>query len=192
MAPVKPARRLARKSATAGPSKSQRKSNAKLPPKMSKQIKTKPGAHAQKPTKKKQPQYTDKQLSLPVLNSIIPANAKTTHRAGGTGKKKNKVYVDDTDSMMTILAIVNADKEGQIESKVAKERQMEEIREARRKEAEKKEARRKDKLEEVKEEIKEDGKRRKQKSHSTASDDVKKTTHAERAGQPKRKSVSFA
>ena len=38
--------------------------------------------------------------------------------------------------MMTILAIVNADKDGQIESKLMKSRQMEEIREARRKEAE--------------------------------------------------------
>lgn len=37
---------------------------------------------------------------------------------------------------MTILAMVNADKEGQIESKMMKARQMEEIREARRKEAE--------------------------------------------------------
>ena len=33
---------------------------------------------------------------------------------------------------MTILAIVNADKEGHIESKMMKARQMEEIREARR------------------------------------------------------------
>lgn len=37
---------------------------------------------------------------------------------------------------MTILAIVNASKEGQIESKMIKTRQLEEIREARRKEAE--------------------------------------------------------
>lgn len=37
--------------------------------------------------------------------------------------------------MATILAIVNADKEGQIESKMMKSRQMEEIREARKKEA---------------------------------------------------------
>ena len=40
------------------------------------------------------------------------------------------------ESMMTILAIVNASKEGQIESKMMKSRQMEEIREARRKEME--------------------------------------------------------
>lgn len=38
---------------------------------------------------------------------------------------------------MTILALVNAKKEGQIESKIMRERQLEEVREARRKEAEK-------------------------------------------------------
>lgn len=47
---------------------------------------------------------------------------------------------------MTILAIVNADKEGQIESKMMKSRQMEEIREARKKEAEARQEQRKAKL----------------------------------------------
>lgn len=47
---------------------------------------------------------------------------------------------------MTILAIVNASKEGQIESKMMKSRQMEEIREAKRKEAEAKQEWRKSKL----------------------------------------------
>lgn len=37
---------------------------------------------------------------------------------------------------MTILAMVNADKEGQIESKMIKARNLEEIREARKKESE--------------------------------------------------------
>ena len=60
---------------------------------------------------------------------------------------------------MTILAIVNADKEGQIESKMVKARQLEEIREARRKEAEKREERRKGKLEEAKGDIKRKRKR---------------------------------
>jgi acyl carrier protein len=46
------------------------------------------------------------------------------------GKKKGKIFVDDRESMMTILAMVNAEKEGQIESKIMKARQMEEIREA--------------------------------------------------------------
>jgi len=48
--------------------------------------------------------------------------------------------------MMTILAIVNANKEGQIESKMLKSRQMEEIREARKREAEKRREERKGKL----------------------------------------------
>lgn len=47
---------------------------------------------------------------------------------------------------MTILSIVNASKEGQIESKMMKSRQMEEIREAKRREAEAKQERRKSKL----------------------------------------------
>lgn len=47
---------------------------------------------------------------------------------------------------MTILAIVNANKEGQIESKMMKSRQMEEIREARRKEAEARQERKNSKL----------------------------------------------
>ncbi len=37
----------------------------------------------------------------------------------------------EQESMLTILAMVNADKDGQIESKMMKARQMEEIREAR-------------------------------------------------------------
>ena len=51
---------------------------------------------------------------------------------------------------MTILAMVNADKEGQIESKLMKARQMEEIREARMKEAGKREDIKKGRLEEAK------------------------------------------
>lgn len=47
---------------------------------------------------------------------------------------------------MTILAIVSAEKEGQIESKMIKARQMEEIREAKRKEAEARAEKRKSKL----------------------------------------------
>lgn len=47
---------------------------------------------------------------------------------------------------MTILAIVNAEKEGQIESKMIKARQMEEIREAKKKEAEARADKKKSKL----------------------------------------------
>lgn len=155
---------------------------------MTKQIKTKPGAQAQKP-KKKAKVYSEKQLNLPVLNSIIPANAKTVQRAGGTGKKKNKVYVDDVESMTTILAIVTAEKEGHIESKVAAERQKEEVRQARLNEAEAKEKKRQGKINDKKDEIK-DGKRKSKKRE----DGLKGKVNEEKAGKAvkKRKSVSFA
>ena len=50
------------------------------------------------------------------------------------------------ESMLTILAIANADKEGQIESKMIKSRRMEEIRELRKAETEKREQMKKGKL----------------------------------------------
>jgi 60S ribosomal subunit assembly/export protein LOC1 len=81
--------------------------------------------------------------------------------------------------MMTILAMVNADKEGQIESKMMKARQMEEIREARKAEAEKKQ------------EIRN---KRKRPSAGEEKDDTK--TEATAGTKPlklkKKKSVSFA
>ncbi|MCJ1343117.1 60S ribosomal subunit assembly/export protein [Peltigera leucophlebia] len=93
------------------------------------------------PVKKKRRVYTDEELGIPKLNMITPVGFELPK-----GKKKGKIFVDDQESMMTILAIVNASKEGQIESKMMKSRQMEEIREAKRKEAEAKQERRKLKL----------------------------------------------
>lgn len=84
-----------------------------------------------KPAKKKKRIYTEKELGIPALNMITPAGVQKPK-----GKKKGKVFVDDQESMMTILAMVNADKEGQIESKMMKARQMEEIRQARQAEME--------------------------------------------------------
>lgn len=65
--------------------------------------------------------------------------------------------------MNTILAMVQAEKEGQIESKMMRARQLEEIREARRIEAEKKEAERRAKLEDTKEALRKKHKRNKKK-----------------------------
>lgn len=69
---------------------------------------------AARPRKKKRV-YTEKELNIPALNMITPAGVQKPQ-----GKKKGKVFVDDQESMMTILAMVNADKEGQIESKMMK------------------------------------------------------------------------
>ncbi|KAI9885491.1 MAG: 60S ribosomal subunit assembly/export protein [Watsoniomyces obsoletus] len=90
---------------------------------------------------KKRKKYTEKELNLPKLNMITPVGVQKPR-----GKKKGKVFVDDKDSMMTILAMVNADKEGQLESKMMKARQLEEIREARKNELEARQQAKKSKL----------------------------------------------
>jgi 60S ribosomal subunit assembly/export protein LOC1 len=93
--------------------------------------------------------------------------------------------------MLTILAMVNADKEGQIESKMMKARQMEEIREARKAEAEKRVEMRKAKLDETKEGI---GKKRKRPSAGGEKDDtrIEAAARTRPLKLKKKKSVSFA
>ncbi|KAI9697947.1 MAG: 60S ribosomal subunit assembly/export protein [Candelina mexicana] len=129
---------------------SKTKSKGKPPP--PKQQKTKSPLAS---VKKKPKVYTDEQLGIPKLNMITPAGMVKPK-----GKKKGKVFVDDRESMMTILAMVNADKEGQIESKMMKARQMEEIREARKQEAEARQEERKSKLEDTKNAMRKKRKRR--------------------------------
>lgn len=93
---------------------------------------------------------------------------------------------------MTILAIVNAEKEGHIESKMMKARQMEEIREARKAEAEARSEAKKSKLDEAKESV-----RRKRKRGGSENDSEKlnvknETVAGTKAVKSKKKSVSFA
>jgi 60S ribosomal subunit assembly/export protein LOC1 len=149
------------------------------------QVKTKPGAHNPTNTKKrKRREYTDKELELPALNMITPAGVQKPK-----GKKKGKIFIDDQESMMTILAMVNADKEGQIESKIMKARQMEEIREARRKEAEARHERKTEKLEETKKAFK---KRKHTKSGSTEGVEQASGKKEHIAAANFKKRVSFA
>lgn len=154
--------------------------------------------------KKKRRVYTEKELDIPALNMITPIGVEKPK-----GKKKGKVFVDDRvrnhlfslkaailylthilqESMMTILAMVNADKEGQIESKMMKARQMEEIREARKAEADKRQEMKKTKMEEAK-----DGARKKRK-RPTGEDGTNTKEEAAPGTRPlklKKKSVSFA
>jgi 60S ribosomal subunit assembly/export protein LOC1 len=93
--------------------------------------------------------------------------------------------------MNTILAMVQADKEGQIESKMIKARQMEEIREARRVEAEKKEAEKKAKLDETKETLRKKRKRNKT-SDKDHDDGISDAVLAGTNTKLKKKKVSFA
>lgn len=135
--------------------------------------------------KRKKRVYSEKELDVPKLNMITPAGVEKPK-----GKKK-KVFVDDRESMNTILAMVQADKAGEIESKIMKARQMEEIREARRIEAEKKEAEKRAKLEETKESLR----RKRKRTHQSEGDDVRITdvvSAGSKATKPKKKRVSFA
>ncbi|MCJ1429339.1 60S ribosomal subunit assembly/export protein [Sticta canariensis] len=175
-------RKGSKTSASAGPNTKKSRVSKKIKAPPPKQQKTK---SAPAPVKKKRRVYTDKELGIPQLNMITPVGVGVPK-----GKKKGKVFVDDQESMMTILAIVNASKEGQIESKMMKSRQMEEIREARRKEAEAKQAQRRSKLEETKDSL-----RRKRKRKSAALTNQETTSSDEtglKESKTKRKRVSFA
>ncbi|GME59856.1 60S ribosomal subunit assembly/export protein loc1 [Neofusicoccum parvum] len=130
--------------------------------------------------KKKKRTYTEEELGIPKLNMITPAGVQKPK-----GKKKGKVFVDDQESMMTILAMVNAEKEGQIESKMMKARQMEEIREARKKEAEARSDKKREKLEETKDSL-----RKKRKSKSDDVPEKKENSASKKSFKP-RKRVSF-
>ncbi|KAL2136799.1 hypothetical protein VTI74DRAFT_1451 [Chaetomium olivicolor] len=179
-----------KKSSSDGVSKSKGRTGSKAGKAPATQVKGRPNLPGlDKNKKKKQRVYTDKELGIPELNMVTPVGVTKPR-----GKKKGKVFVDDRESMNTILALVQAEKEGQIESKMMRARQMEEIREARRIEAEKKEAERKAKLEDTKESLR---RRRKRNANKKGGEEeetsVKELASAgTKAAKAKKKRVSFA
>lgn len=98
--------------------------------------------------------------------------------------------------MTTILAMVQAEKEGQIESKMMKARHMEAIREARRAEAETKEEERQSKLDETKDSLRKKRKRPNKVDDDAADEKAMRRVELEGTkatkAKKKRKSVSFA
>ncbi|OXV08203.1 hypothetical protein Egran_04033 [Elaphomyces granulatus] len=165
-------------------SKSSSKAKTKRPP--AKEVKAKSRSAPEQLKKTKKRQYTEKELDLPTLNMITPVGVQKPR-----GKKKGKTFIDDQESMMTIFAIVNAEKEGQIESKMMKARQLEEIRESKRKEAESRLQQKKSKLEDIKQELR---RKKKCKSEHDATDKVSNTAEINGASlksKGKRKKVSF-
>ncbi|KAK1247823.1 hypothetical protein MKX07_000711 [Trichoderma sp. CBMAI-0711] len=168
-----------KRSSTDGVSKSKKPKG----PVVSQQVKEKNRALLMKRPKKKT--YTAEELGIPTLNMITPVGVEKPK-----GKKKGKVFVDDKESMTTILSLVQAEKEGHIESKIMKARQMEEIREARRLEAEKKSAEKKAKFEDTKESLR---KKRKRKNDSEGGDNLKSISQTgSKAVKGSKKKVSFA
>ncbi|KAK6334946.1 60S ribosomal subunit assembly/export protein [Orbilia javanica] len=127
--------------------------------------------------------YTDAQLKLPTLNGIVPAGVTKPR-----GKKKGKVFVEDKETMMDILELVNNSVDGVIQGKVEKNRRLEVIREQKRKEQERREKEKEAKLEDVKDSLK---KKRKRKGGNTTKDDDDVDDKPTKSSG-KRKSVSFA
>jgi 60S ribosomal subunit assembly/export protein LOC1 len=133
--------------------------------------------------KKKRRVYSEAELNIPKLNSIVPAGI-----AKPKGQKKGKVFVDDPESMVAIMSMVNAEKEGHIESKIMKARQWEEVREAKRKEQEKRSEEKKAKFEEKKEGLK---KKKNRHSDGGARVEEKDEKPAKKDKSAKKKRVSF-
>lgn len=179
MAPVKPQvnSKSKSKSSSEPPSKSKK---SKIPHLKTDKIKTKRSTAA---AKKQQRVYTEKELGIPKLNGIVPAGVQKPK-----GKKKGKVFVEDQESTMTILAMVMAEKDGRIESKMMKARQLEEIRAARQKEAEARQEEKKAKLEETKDSLR---KRRRRKLDKEAEEEVKESEEPAKAKGKNKKRVSF-
>ncbi|KAL9125771.1 MAG: hypothetical protein Q9217_005074 [Psora testacea] len=170
---------------SSSPAKSRISKKPKLPPSKQQKTKSSVSLAKQQQKKKNQKSYKDEELGIPKLNMVTPVGV-----GAPKGKKKGKIFVDDAESMMTILAIVNADKEGHIESKMMKNRQMEEIREARKREAENKQAIRKEKLEETKEAMRK--KRKRKVGVDIAGEEQQRTEMGRRGTKEGKKRVSFA
>ncbi|KAF2826346.1 hypothetical protein CC86DRAFT_417421 [Ophiobolus disseminans] len=138
--------------------------------------------------RKKKRVYSEKELDIPLLNGIIPAGI-----AKPKGVKKGKKFVDDPASMMAIMSVVNAEKEGRLESKIMRARQLEEIREAKRVEAEGRKSEKDKAFEERKEGLKKHRRRKSEPGKNEDGDGEEKSKKGkDKDGKFKqRKRVSF-
>lgn len=163
------------------------------PPRKSFSPKAKTEVKTRRPTaiKKAKKKYTAEQLGVPKLNGIIPVGVEKAK-----GVKKGKVFVDDAESMLAILGMVHAEKEGEREGKIMKARQLEEIREAKRVENERRTEKKRERLEEVKDEVRKKRGRKAVRGEKDGRDgkDGVKGDGGEQAGEKrsfKKKRVSF-
>ena len=181
--PSKGGNKRSSKPSSSSGSASKKKSSAPKP--NPSQHKPGPRTTLLKNTKRKPPhlRYTEKELKVPQLNGIRPTGLQKL-----PNQKKGKKFVDDGDGMKTIMAMVMAEKEGDVESKMMRARQLEEVRAARKAEMEERAEGKKAGFEGRKADIKQSKKRRRG-DNSTRDDGDAGTT--ERVVYKPRKRVSF-
>ena len=150
--------------------------------------------------KKKKKVYTAAELGIPELNGITPEGVTKP-----PNMKKGKKFVDDNEGMSAIMAMVMAEKDGNIESKMLKARHLEELREAKKAEAEKRAQSKKETFEGRMESIKaQEGQKRKRGGKLVTKDDEPESRRSMKNGvfkgfgndapldkKPSRKRVSF-
>lgn len=180
--PAKSASKRSSKPSSSGSSSKGKKKTGPKPAPV--QHKPKPSTGTDKKKKPPHMRYTEKDLKVPHLNGIRPAGIQKPPNA-----KKGKNFVDDKESMNAIMAMVMAEKEGNLEGKMMRARQMEEVREAKRLEAEKRAQSKKDGFEGRKEEIKKGSKKRRSEGDASTVEDTKEDGSAKKFKQRKR--VSF-
>ncbi|KAI9793612.1 MAG: 60S ribosomal subunit assembly/export protein [Piccolia ochrophora] len=132
------------------------------------------------------------ELGIAPLNTIVPAGVhKPTGK--GAGKRRGKVFVDDAETQLAILSLVNAEVDGVVEGKVGKARKLEELRQARQHEGERREEGRRGALEDKKDEIRRQKRRRGGKGVGESADVAAPVEGAGKGENSKRrKRVSFA
>ncbi|ODQ51846.1 hypothetical protein SAICODRAFT_8435 [Saitoella complicata NRRL Y-17804] len=138
-------------------------------------------------TKKALTERQLKDLGIPKLNGIAPAGIVKPK-----GKKKGKTFVEDTSSLLSILADVNDKSDTTIRSKLQRARDLEVIRQAKRAEQAKKEAEKTKKLEDAKGKIKRGKRERKEVGRELRRGKDSKEKEGGEGEKKKTKGVRFA
>ncbi|KAI5806579.1 hypothetical protein DFH27DRAFT_548735 [Peziza echinospora] len=152
-----------------------------------------PRIDAVNPSKKDENRLRELEKHLPNLNMIVPAGVVKP-----SGKKRGKVFVEDKQTMVEILKLVNETREKVVEKKLDRGRQLEALREERRREQDERDRARKEKLDSAKDSVRrkrkssdKDGEGMDASSSSSSKSKKKKPTHTADGKLKLTKKVSF-